>query len=59
MLDLDELRSFQRGMSKLEGTIFLRSLKERWPELVGRLIGACIKWAAIGALLHLGWSFVR
>lgn len=30
-------------------------LKDKWPEIVGVLIGAVLKWFAIGALLHLGW----
>lgn len=31
-------------------------LAAKWPEVVGGLIGAVLKWLAIGALLHLGWK---
>lgn len=36
----------------------LRAFQDKWPEIVGGLIGFTIKWFAIGVLFHLGWRVV-
>lgn len=34
------------------------TVANKWPEILGGIVGGAIKWFSIGALLHLGWRFV-